>query len=213
MIKAIGLGAGGNSRPVLDALAQGGTAQIIGLLDADASRHGTMVDDVAILGGDDMLAGLAAKGVTHFFVGLGGGGMAPFSGRLRQSVSERARAFGLAPLGVLHPRAIVSSRAILGAGVTVLAGAVVNAGAEIGDGALVNTGAIVEHDCRIGAYAHIATGAVLAGAVCVGALAHVGAGATIRQGVIIGDGAVVGAGAVVVKDVAAGAVVKGVPAR
>jgi acetyltransferase-like isoleucine patch superfamily enzyme len=43
--------------------------------------------------------------------------------------------------------------------------------------------------------------------------AHVGIGAAVRQGIRIGRNAIVGAGAVVVDDVAAGAVVVGVPAR
>lgn len=43
--------------------------------------------------------------------------------------------------------------------------------------------------------------------------AKIGANATILPGVVIGEGALVGAGAVVVKDVSAGAVVVGNPAR
>jgi acetyltransferase-like isoleucine patch superfamily enzyme len=47
--------------------------------------------------------------------------------------------------------------------------------------------------------------------VCRGA--SIGSGAVILGGVTIGDGALVGAGAVVTKDVAAGTVVAGCPAR
>jgi UDP-2-acetamido-3-amino-2,3-dideoxy-glucuronate N-acetyltransferase len=47
----------------------------------------------------------------------------------------------------------------------------------------------------------------------VGARASIGSNATILCGVVIGEGALVGAGAVVTKDVPAGAIVAGVPAR
>lgn len=47
----------------------------------------------------------------------------------------------------------------------------------------------------------------------VEALARVGAGAVILPGVVVGRGALIGAGAVVTRDVAAGAVVAGNPAR
>jgi len=47
----------------------------------------------------------------------------------------------------------------------------------------------------------------------VGRRASIGSGAVILCGLTIGEGALVGAGAVVTRDVAAGAVVAGVPAR
>lgn len=210
-IRAIGLGAGGNARSVLDALAEAGEIQVVGLL--DALRVGSSLDGIAVLGGDELLPELRTRGVTHFFVGIGGAGRAPWSGNARAAVHAAGLAAGLEPLTVIHPGAIVSRRATLGAGACVLAGAVINAGANVGVNALINTGAIVEHDCHVGAHAHVATGARLAGAVWVGDMAHVGAGATIRQGLTIGDGAVVGIGAAVTRDVVAATVVAGVPAR
>lgn len=76
-----------------------------------------------------------------------------------------------------------------------------------------NINAYVEHDCRIGDFVTFAPGVMCNGDVTIGDHAYIGAGASIRQGISIGAGATVGMGAVVVKDVPAGAIVAGNPAR
>jgi len=203
------LGGGGHARVLIDCIRESGLAEIEGALDADSSLRGQKISDVPILGGDELLGGLAAGGVTHFVVGLGGVG----DNGPRRRLFELGCSCRLIPLTVRHPSAIVSRWASIGPGCQLLPGTIVNAGAALGKNVIVNSGAIVEHDCIVGDHVHIATGARLASTVRVGAGAHVGAAATVRQCIRIGEGAIVGAGAVVVKDVDPGVVVAGVPAR
>lgn len=120
---------------------------------------------------------------------------------------------GSAAAAVVHPSAVVSPSATLGAGVFVGPRAVVHSFAKVEAHAIVNTGAIVEHDCVIGVGTHVAPGAIVAGSANVGSGCLLGVGCRVLPRVAIGDGCTVGAGAVVVKVLAAGSRVVGVPAR
>ena len=172
-------------------------------------RERALDEGVSVLGDDDLLEPQYHAGVSHAFIGLGGTGDV----RPRRRLYEHARRVGFAAVAAVHPSAVVSPTARLGAGPTILAQAVIGPDAVVGENVIVNSAAVVEHDCRIGDHVHVATGARIVGGVTVGDGAHVGAGATVVGGVAIGAGAIVGAGAVVVRDVAADTVVVGVPAR
>ena len=78
---------------------------------------------------------------------------------------------------------------------------------------LVNLNVTIGHDVKLGDYSVINPGANISGHVTIGECVLVGAGACIREGVTIGDGATVGMGSVVLKDVPAGEVWVGNPAR
>jgi len=119
-----------------------------------------------------------------------------------------------APLvSLIHPSAVISRYASLGAGCVVMAGVVVNADTKIADGVILNTGCSVDHDCEIDACSHISPGARLAGGVRLGAQSWVGIGACVKQLIRIGQQVVVGAGAAVIADLPDGITVVGVPAR
>lgn len=204
----MGFGAGGHAKVVIEVLRDMGSWELVGILDPETELHGTDLLGVPVLGGDEQMHDLKARGVLHFFVGVGTiGDSGP---RIR--IYENAMSEGLTPVAAIHTSAYVSPTALLGKGISVMAGAVINAEARIGDNVIVNTAAVVEHDCEVDDHVHLATGSRLAGGVTVERAGHIGAGATILQGVKIGEKAVVGAGAVVISDVPSGSVVVGVPA-
>ena len=113
----------------------------------------------------------------------------------------------------IHPSCIISSHISIGKGNMILHGVIIQADTLIANHVIINTGASIDHDCEILDYVHIAPRAILCGRVKVGEGAMIGAGAVLLPGVKVGAWASVGAGAVVTKDVPAGHVVKGNPAR
>jgi sugar O-acyltransferase (sialic acid O-acetyltransferase NeuD family) len=195
--RIIVLGAGGHAKVLLDAL---GKADIAGLADTDSARWGKELLGCTIHGGDDWVMKQPATGVRLVNAV---GSVDTASLERRRAIYEQFQGRGYRFAQVIHPAAIVSSRAALAEGVQVMAGAVIQADARIGANTLVNTRASVDHDCSIGAHVHIAPGAVLSGAVTVGDGVHIGAGAVVKQGVKIGEGALIGAGAIVLRDVPA----------
>jgi sugar O-acyltransferase (sialic acid O-acetyltransferase NeuD family) len=203
------LGAGGHTRVLLDCLLQTPNVEIAGILDPDPELIGKSLFEIPVLGNDDLLSSVKAKGVRFFVIGVGGTG----NNRPRMKLFELAIKHDLIPLTVRHPNAIISNRSKVGVGCQLLPGCIVNAGTQLGFNTIVNSGAIVEHDCVIGNHVHIATGATLASSIHVGDGAHIGAGAIIRQCIQIGEYVIVGAGAVVVKDVPGHTTVIGVPAK
>lgn len=212
MTRVLCLGGGGHAAVVVDALlalAARGLATPVGIVTRDG-RPGDVLG-VPVLGSDDDLALLSRRaGAEAFVVGVGSlrGG-----DPLRERIFQRCIELGLRQYTLVHPAAVVSASARLGAGAAVMAGAVIQARAAIGENAIVNTRASVDHDCVVLAHAHVAPGATLSGGVRVGRSAHVGTGASVRNGVSIGDGATIGAGAALVRDCPPGAVMVGVPAR
>jgi len=209
MTPVVGFGAGGHAKVVIEIVRSLSNYEIVGLLETDKELWGTKVLGVEVLGDDSLMAELKNRGIQHAFIGVGTVGDVRPRRRLYEKVSE----FGFEIVRAIHPAAVISPSAKIGAGPTIMAGAIINANAVIGDNVIVNTGAIIEHDCVIGDHAHIATGARLAGAVQVGPGSHVGLGALVRQEIRIGEEVIVGAGAVVVRDVPDGKTVMGVPAR
>lgn len=208
MERIVLIGGGGHCAVVLDAVRAGESFQPVGFVDV-AERADSDVLGLPFVGTEADLPRLAAEGATGFIVTVGSTGDASLRERLHGAAVEA----GLEPVTVLHPSAVISDSARVGRGTFVAALAHVGPRSVVGEGAIVNTHASVDHDCDVAPFVHMAPGAVLSGGVTVGQCAHIGAAAVVSHGVSVGERAVVGTGAVVVRDVPAGAVVYGNPAR
>lgn len=202
LLPIVVLGAGGHAKVVIEALRVAGRYAVAGCI----APAGSTVLDMPLLGGDDILPGLRARGIGHAIVAMG-------SNDRRLALGRRLGAMGFELGTVIHPAATVSPSARIGRGVAVLAGAVINAEAEIGDHAIINTLAVVEHGCIVGEGAHVAPRAALGGDAVLGRLSLLGIGASVVPGRRIGDQVVVGAGAVVTGNLGDRVTAVGVPAR
>jgi UDP-perosamine 4-acetyltransferase len=188
------VGAGAHARAVAD-VARGCGWSGAGFVAA----VGAADDAPDLVGCDDDLPRLAASRTFEgAIVGVGNAALAR-----RPPLFARLRALGMATPAIVHPSAVVSSSARVGAGSVVFPHVTIGADVVVGDNAVLYSGAIVEHDCRIGDHAYLAPGVIVCGNVRVEHGAFLGAGAIVVPGVVIGTDAAVPAGARVAANVGA----------
>lgn len=191
------VGAGGVGREALDASIAAGSAAT-GFLDDSLAGE--------IVRGLPVLAPASAPTGGRYLVGI-----ADPAVRMRLAALLEAKA--CQPRTIAHSRSAVAPETRIGIGTLLLANSYVSSSVTVGSHCQVHYNATVGHDADIEDFVTVYPGANVSGSVHLERGVTIGSNAVVLQGRTVGRGAFVGAGAVVTKDVRAGAVVVGAPAR
>jgi sugar O-acyltransferase (sialic acid O-acetyltransferase NeuD family) len=201
------IGAGGHARVVYDILRSDHNVDVSAFVDNTPRGSDETIMGVPVVGDHRVLTDFVRDNdVAGFIVAVG-------DNEIRHNHFDDMRDRGLEPVSAIHPEAIISETADIGAGSVIASGAIVTTNAEIGENAIINTGSVVEHETEVGDHVHIGPGTTIAGRVTVGERTFVGMGSSVKDYTDIGAEAVVGAGSVVLDDVGANTVVAGTPAE
>lgn len=127
-----------------------------------------------------------------------------------------AERYGITPdryLTSIHPSSTCSTTLQHGHGLYVGPLSVIGPQTHFGDFVAINRKVSVGHHTVLEDYVGLNPGVDIAGICHLGKGVIIGAGATVLDKVKIGEGSVIGAGSVVTKDIPAGVVAYGIPAK
>jgi sugar O-acyltransferase (sialic acid O-acetyltransferase NeuD family) len=198
--------ASGLAREVLALVRAGDEYEVVGFLDDDIARHGTMLDGVPVLGGLDDVVDYPEP---ELLVCAG-------RGAVRERLVERLDELGVFPIRyatVVHRGVDVPAGCEIGVGSVVLAGVVLTAAVTVGSHVVVMPNVTLTHDCVVQDFGTVCAGVALGGGVVVGRAAYLGMSSSVRENVRVGERATLGMGAALLVDQPDDETWVGVPAR
>ena len=177
---------------------------VLGFLDDDKERHGSLFVGLPVLGGSELLLDTYAECWVINNVAR--------TTSIRQKVWRKLQSFGAKYYTAVHP-SVDTAYAQIGDGCIIQEGVILGTDARIGEQSLISFAVTIAHESEVGECCFVSPGVCVNGRVTIKRGAFIGSGAIILPNVTIGEWSVVGAGSVVVNDVPPHSTVFGAPAR
>lgn len=209
------VGAGGFGREVLDVVDAVNSVEpepawtVAGVADdspTEANLEHLRKRSVPFLGSTSDLNAVDLGASLHYIVGIG-------NPAVRRLIADRLDAAGLIPATLIHPTVTMGFDVEIGAGSVLCAGVRLTTHITLGRHVHLNLNSTVGHDTTLGDFVSANPLASISGDCVIEDDALIGVAGVILNGRTVGRGSVIGGCACVVKDVPAGVVVKGIPAR
>jgi len=202
-------GAGGFGKEVLWAALEANKItknyNILGFLDDNSTKHGTIILGKRVLGGMDWILKNKMKN-TKYVIAIG-------NGKTRREIVERLGKNDNEFVTIIHPSTIISDSVKIGNGTVIQAGTIITVNVNIGNHCRIDTNCTIAHDSKIEDFVDLSPGAHINGTNKIQTGAFVGSATTTRENISIGKWSVIGAGAVLVTDVPSASLYVGVPGK
>ncbi len=209
--KIVILGAGGNSRDIVDILHdinrfQGTTYECVGFLDDDKALWGKKLIGEKVLGPIEK----ASDFPDCFFVN---GVYSVINFFNNENVIQKAKIPLLRYITVIHPSAHISKTARIDKGSVLMRNVTIMSDVVIGKHVNIHPGAVISHGTQIGDYSFIANTASIGGYVKISNSCFIGSNSSLRDRITIGSYSIIGIGSTVVEDIPGNGVYIGSPTR
>ncbi len=209
--KIVILGAGGNSRDIMDTLHdinrfEGDTYECVGFLDDDKALWGKKIIGEKVLGPIEKASDFS----DCFFVN---GVYSVITFFNNEDVIKNSKIPLSRYITVIHPSAHISETARIDKGSVLMRNVTLMSDVVIGKHVNIHPGAVISHGSEIGDYSFIANTGSIGGYVKIGNSCFIGSNSSLRDRITIGSYTIIGIGSTVVEDVPGNGVYVGNPAR
>jgi sugar O-acyltransferase (sialic acid O-acetyltransferase NeuD family) len=120
--------------------------------------------------------------------------------KVREEKFKLFESLGFTIVGLRHPAAIISNKAIIGRGCWIQEGSAIQSYSEMGNGCVAWAGSHFGHSAKASDFVWLTSGCVVCSSVEIGERTFVGASAILHPSVKVGRDCIIGSGAIITKD-------------